>query len=108
MRTLGIIFLLFAVGGCVANKKHPSTNKCDKLSRYEASSASALVFAPPITVNLPPLDLSREARTPAAFVSYDTVFTSFYYLRTDDRLPNDRFGWPERRAITEKFGVTYR
>jgi len=105
---MGIIFLLLAVGGCVANRKHPSTTTRDNLTRYEPSSAAALVFDPPIAANLPPLDLSRESRTPAAFVSYDSVFTSFYYLRTDDRLPTQHHGWPERRAITEKFGVTYR
>ncbi|MCC6423265.1 MAG: hypothetical protein IT447_07275 [Phycisphaerales bacterium] len=108
MRTLSILFLLLAVGGCVANKKHPSTTNHVSLTRYETTSAAALVFEPPIAANLPHLDLSRDSRTPAAFVSYDSTFTSYYYVRTDDRLPGDWYGWPARRAITEKFGITYR
>lgn len=108
MRTLGIIFLLLAAGGCVANKKHAAATNRDNLARYGSTSAAALVFDPPIAANMPRLDLSRDSRTPAAFVSYDSLFTSFYYVRTDDRLDGGWYGLPARRAITEKFGVTYR
>jgi hypothetical protein len=108
MKTMGVILLLLVAGGCVANKKHPSADNRDSLSRYESVTASALVFNPPIAANLPALDLSRENRTPAAFVGYDSIYTSYYYVRTDDRLSGDWYGWPARRAITEKFGVTYR
>jgi len=108
MRTLSILFLLLVVGGCAANKKHPSATNHVSLTRYETASASALVFEPPIAAYSPRLDLSRDSRTPAAIVSYDSNFTSYYYVRTDDRLDSGWYGWPARRAITEKFGVTYR
>ena len=108
MKTVGVILLLLVAGGCVAYKKHPGDNRCVSLTGYESTSAAALVFDPPIAAGLPALDLSRDNRTPAAFVGYDSQITSYYYVRTDDRLSGDWYGWPARRAITEKFGVTYR
>jgi hypothetical protein len=47
-----------------------------------------------------------------AFVGYESVTATYFYLRTDDRQMdnsnlhnNDRY---ERRAVSEKVGVTYR
>lgn len=78
--------------------------------RYERAKAGSLVFDPPVTQGQLPLRLAREDRNPDAFVGYDSVYTTYFYLRTDDRqhggdFRNDRF---DRRAISTKVGATYR
>jgi hypothetical protein len=76
---------------------------------YEAVTASALVFDPPVA-DVPADALVREGRERTAFVGYDSIITTFFYLRTDDRIrlgegQTDRY---ERRAISERFGVSER
>lgn len=78
--------------------------------RYERAKAGSLVFDPPVTQGQLPLRLAREDRNPDAFVGYDSIYTTYFYLRTDDRqhggdFRNDRF---DRRAISTKVGATYR
>ncbi len=55
-------------------------------------------------------NLSREGREATAFVGYDQTITTYFHLRNDDRqliqgFRPDRY---ERRAISERFGVSYR
>ena len=86
--------------------------------RYEAITASALVFDPPVTWDAPPLDLSRDERAPAAFVSFEGPIITYFWIHTDDWQGSDwgggcgRFGGRgdsfERRAVIDKVGVTYR
>jgi hypothetical protein len=69
-----------------------------------------LVFDPPVISGERPLELARDVRQPSAFVGFDEVTTTHFYLRTDDRQfmtdwEGNRY---ERRAISEKFGVRYR
>jgi hypothetical protein len=76
----------------------------------DATSASALVFDPPMLAGDWAPDLARDTRQPSAFLGYDEVTTTYFYLRTDDRQvvtdwQGDRY---ERRAISEKYGVRYR
>jgi hypothetical protein len=76
---------------------------------YAPASAGALAFDPPVLEGQERIDLSREDRRPSAFVSYDDTITTFSYTRTDDQQvimnDNDRY---DRRALSEKYGTSYR
>jgi hypothetical protein len=83
---------------------------------YEASTASALVFDPPVTAGEPPVELPRDERAMSAFVSFDGPITTFFWIHTDDSQQSDWGNnclngvgdYYERHAITDKSGVTYR
>ncbi|WP_428938992.1 hypothetical protein [Fontivita pretiosa] len=74
--------------------------------------ASALVFDPPVVADQARLDLSRSGRWPEAFWGYDFGTTTHFYLRVDDRIDSGlerRFGERyQRRAVTQRFGLSYR
>jgi hypothetical protein len=53
--------------------------------RGEAVAASALVFAPPVTLDEPPINLDRASRQPVAFFGYDEGSIEYYRLTVDDR-----------------------
>ena len=76
---------------------------------YAPAPAGALAFDPPVLEGQERMDLSREDRRPSAFVSYDDTITTFSYTRTDDQQvilnDNDRY---DRRALSEKYGTSYR
>lgn len=77
---------------------------------YEAVTASALVFDPPIA-EYSAVVPTREGRERSAFVGYDSVITTYFYLRTDDRqrfFSDDGIGRYERRAVSERIGVSRR
>ena len=89
--------------------------------RYEAVTASALVFDPPIIADDEPLELSRADREPGAFVGYEGPVVEHFYIRFDDSQIGQSFGGGggrfgnsghfdryERRAVTERSGVRYR
>src|SRR5690349_6413243 len=107
----GVIICLFCVVGCKCHEKPaPATRPVSAAPEplYEPSHASALVFAPPIAQDEPPVDLSRADREPAAFVGYDELIRSYIYVRTDDRWSGDGNDRYERRAIMEKVGASTR
>jgi hypothetical protein len=66
------------------------------------------MFDPPISAGQPPIDLARDDRAPAAFAGYDSTTATYFYIRTDDRQTSDHGDRYERRAISEKVGVSYR
>ena len=79
---------------------------------YDDAVAAALVYDPPVVVNSPRIEISRDGRAPSAYAGFEELTTTFYYLRMDDhqqslggRWNNDHF---ERQAITERVGVSYR
>jgi hypothetical protein len=93
---------------------------------YEAVTAAALVFDPPVVQDEPRLELNRADRQPRVAIGYEGPVTERYLIRTDDRQITDglrgsggrgggrggggggvydRF---ERRAVTERVGVRYR
>jgi hypothetical protein len=98
----------------------------------EAVAASALVFAPPVTLDEPPIDLDRAARRPGAFFGYDEGSVEYYRLTVDDTQSFDGSvsarargyggrgsfggfgsgsGWHdhyERRAVSERVGAIRR
>lgn len=74
----------------------------------QMASASALVFDPPVVWDMPALNLSRVGRQPEAFWGYDQGTTTFYYLRSEDHQFDNSLDGVDRRAVTERFGVSYR
>ena len=74
----------------------------------EHARAAALVFDPPVAAGQPELELARAPREATAFVAYDEVFSTYFYLRMDDRQKLSRDGSSERRVISETFGVSRR
>jgi hypothetical protein len=96
------------LAGCASQKPDNESPLPFAPVYYERSTAGALAFDPPVIANEPPLQLSRDFRTPGAFVGYESLTTTYYYLRIDDRQTDDFGDRYERRAFSEKFGVTYR
>lgn len=73
---------------------------------YEEQAAAALAFAPVWGEALPEAVLDRELREPAAFVGFDELTATFFYVRNDDRQMEE--GWIFRRAVSERVGISYR
>ena len=116
--------------GCAAqthpDKSQSTTDAAARAVYHERASkpAAALVFAPPLSQDAPPLELARDTRQPSAFVGYPEGITEFFYLGWND-YQSGGSGWSgsgswssgggsgswdryERRAISEKVGVLYR
>jgi hypothetical protein len=109
----GLFILLGMTVGCASNRVPPvaTAAPAPAAARYDDAVAAALVYDPPVVVNSPRIDVSREGRAPSAYAGFEEITTTFYYLRIDDRqlttggVNNDRF---ERQAITQRVGVSYR
>lgn len=97
-----IIIVGLLLCGCVSAKPQA------KALRYEPASAGALAFDPPVTAGQPVPELSREGRGIGAYVGFESITATYYYLRVDDRHSSDRNDRYDRRAISQKFSVTYR
>lgn len=76
--------------------------------------ASGLVYSP-VPPEVEPLpQLARDIRQPGAFVGYDSVTVTNFYLRVDDRQFTDWTGrggrWDgfSRRAVTIRMGTSTR
>jgi hypothetical protein len=93
--------------------------------RGEAVAASALVFAPPVTLDEPTINLDRAPRQPAAFFGYDEGSIEYYRLTVDDRQTFSNSGdgggrswgggygsgWSgryDRQAVSERVGAIRR
>src|SRR3954447_4617177 len=99
------------VVGCAAKRQAtagPISAPAPVVDVYDDASVAALVFDPPIAQNEIPLELSRESRQAGAFVGYEQLSTTFFYLRTDDRWRGDGTDHYERRAISERVGMSFR
>jgi hypothetical protein len=110
----GILIFLGMLVGCASKPaQHVATAALAPTTAplYDDAVAAALVYDPPMVVNSPRIDVSREGRAPTAYAGFEEITTTFYYLRIDDHqqsvggLNNDRF---ERQAITQRTGVSYR
>ncbi|HEY7089575.1 MAG TPA: hypothetical protein VH518_15870 [Tepidisphaeraceae bacterium] len=112
-----ILTLLSVAGGCSSSQPPRKAAAGSEepvvvvLASYEPARAGALVFDPPVISDQPPLDLARDDRNPGAFVGYESLTSTFFYVRTDD-LQGDQFGRNgslyQRRAVQVKTGVSYR
>jgi hypothetical protein len=111
--------------GCASQPPGPRARSAElpESPRYEESTASALVFDPPVAYGEPPLELSREDRLPSAFVAYEEPTVTYFWIHTDDWQGSDwgtggcggRFGGIgglgdcyQRRAVMDKVGISYR
>ena len=112
MRLIGLILCAFTIAGCVSQQRHVNVaTPAPEPAAFDdaaATTASALVFDPPVAAGLPPLDLARAGREPSAFVAYEDVQTTYFYLRLDDRQKITDDGRSERRVISETFGISRR
>jgi hypothetical protein len=111
MKRTGVILgiaLLFG-GGCATKPSGETQVRVD--AEPDAVVASALLFDPPVILDEPPLDLSRESRERSAFVGYEDQTVTFSYIHIDDRQVSqgghgrDRY---ERRSLIDRFGTSYR
>ena len=115
MRCLAVITAAMLLAGCAGRAK-PSARVAasPEVERenywYEARTASALAFDPPVVANAVTPDLARDGRETSAYVGFDQVITTHFYLRNDDRQVIQGYGSDryERRAISERFGVSHR
>jgi hypothetical protein len=115
MRCLALIVAGMLLTGCASRAK-TSQRVVDRPEaelasyRYEPTSAAALAFDPTVVASAVTPNLSRDGREPSAYVGYDEVITTYFYLRNDDRqiIRGEGAGRYERRAISERFGVSYR
>lgn len=105
LRTSSILLLL-ALVGCAARRGDAPVAQSP--AQDDSAAAMALAFDPPSTIGQIAPELSREPREPGAFVAYDEGFTSFTYIRYDDRQVARRGGRFERQAIIERFGTSRR
>ena len=92
--------------GCAAREAVPRPHGAE-LPEPDPS-ASALVFDPPLYDPLVSVELARGERIRGAFVGFDELETTFFYLEIDDRQNQDGTGRYERRAIIQRFGTSYR
>ena len=107
-------FSMLAFAGCACHSTSSAstqpvsqpTTQIEPL--YESAQAAALAFTPPIALNEPPLELSRDMRERTAFVGYDELIRSYIYVRTDDGFSADGTDRYDRRAIIEKVGSSTR
>ena len=116
MRCVALIVAGMLLTGCASRGKTspPMAASLPEPERenywYEARTASALAFPPPVVADAATPNLSRAGRGEAAYVGFDEVITTHFYLRHDDRQVIQGSGPEryERRAISERTGVSYR
>lgn len=115
MRCLALIVAGTLLTGCASRAKtseraetRPEPERINYW--YEATTASALAFDPPIVSSAVTPDLSRAGRQRSAYIGFDSVVTTHFYVRNDDRqvIYGDDSGRYERRAISERSGISYR
>lgn len=105
MRPAGVILVLLLLGAGCARGPKPTG-----LQRYGDNTASSLAFDPPVIADGPYVELSRADRGTTAFVAFEEVVVTHFYLRTDDhqRFYDRDGGHYQRRAISETFGTRVR
>lgn len=106
MRNLTLIFAASVLAGCSASSTLTAQRPVGMLA--PSSTASALAFDPPITLNEARPDLSRDARGPAALVGFEEPSTSSYDVFTYNRQSSDLSDYYDQEAISERVGTTHR
>lgn len=90
------------MGGCAGNPSQRAVSASTTAGQPDASSA--LVFDPPVTLNVAPLDLSRDTRGSAAFYGFEDSATTYYDTYTDDRRTTDGTNRLTRETYSETAG----
>ena len=101
------LFVMLLCTGCAKTAREVQPPLAAELPHPEPA-ASALVFDPPLFDPFVSAELARGERIRGAFVGFDELETTFYYLEIDDRQTHDGTGRYERRAIIQRFGTSYR
>lgn len=110
------LVLVSMVVGCASSSCPRPTTTAAATQAYAApvatgdyaTTASALVFDPPSSRYLPPLDLSREGHYPAAFAGYQQSTNTFTYSWTYDRQSTDFRDSYDRNTFTVQAGSSVR
>ncbi|MFI5381331.1 MAG: hypothetical protein ACHRHE_18695 [Tepidisphaerales bacterium] len=92
------------MAGCASRPAQPGAVGPAYIDR----PSSALVFDPPVMQGQPAVFLARDDRQPGAFVGYEDLSATYFFIQTDDRPGDTNEGWMYRRAITTRMGVSYR
>lgn len=108
MRQGLVLCMALALAGCASTRSGEANHSATSRPEYHEPMANALVFTPPIALAEPPVYLWRDLRTPGAFVGFDELSTTFYYIRQNDRQTNDFTDGVQRWSVSEKVGVSYR
>lgn len=106
-----ILSVALLVTGCASAKRSANSTPVQPLRDNRPSGVAALVFDPPVIADQEELDLSRQYRDPSAFVGYESLTATYFYVRTDDRQLDDRGHRDdrfERRSVSTRVGVSYR
>lgn len=101
------IFMMLWMVGCAA-KPAPQAAVPATQPRFEEAASSALVFEPRVASGEPELALSRSGRAQEAFVGFDSITTTYQYLRYDDQMGQGTGDRYQRRAISVQVGVSQR
>src|SRR5688572_30222771 len=88
--TLGVCITQGCSAQCPSEREHRLTTLTewrggDRDYPGEPVAASALVFAPPVTLGEPEIDLDRSVRQPSAFLGWDEGSIEHYRITVDDR-----------------------
>jgi len=102
--------LLLGIVGCAGTHSTTASSQSTTVQdrEYTDTQATALAFTPPISANLPAMDLSRDGRAPEAFFGFEQGFTTYYDLHIDDRQSNGNHDRYLREATSDKVGVLLR
>ena len=92
------LLLASILTGCAAQPK-PAVSQIDA-----PIASSALAFDPPVTMNVAPIDLSRDTRGEAAFIGYEDSSTTYFDQYTDDRRTTDNSDRLQRETYSEHVG----
>ena len=108
MRSL-LLILGLALTGCVSSAPPAETAERPFGLAYDPSAAAALAFDPPLAMNVPMPDFSRDGRALEAFAGYEDQVTTFSYTHQRDEIQvRGEFGDFTRRAYTDRSSVTTR
>jgi hypothetical protein len=118
VKTLAVLGAAILLAGCNATPVQERASariptlfqRADEDDGAQVATASALAFDPPLIANEQPVDLSREGRQPVAVLGYEDTVTTFSYTRSDDWFGFDLNNGLhfQRRAVSERVGVSYR
>ncbi len=84
---------------------HSTNGPIRPIRPFGPSPAAALAFTPPVALYAPPIDLTRDGRSHAAYLGYELQTLDTVWVRQDDQLRDNRWGNNsrfERRAISTR------
>ncbi|MGA2498711.1 MAG: hypothetical protein ABSH20_13280 [Tepidisphaeraceae bacterium] len=104
MRPTLLVAGIVLMAGCASRP----TERAAVRPAYVDNPSSALVFDPPVMQGRPAVFLARDDRQPGAFVGFEDLSTTSFFIQTDDRPGDFNENWMYRRAMTIRSGLSYR